>query len=391
LQLSGTSVDGIDVAVCEITDTPLRDSASTNAQDFKYDVQLVCFESVPWSNEDRKIIFSLMTSKTLSAKDFCMANHLIGQRFAEAINHTLKTHNIDKNDVHVIGSHGQTVWHQVDDSTGKVQATYQIGESAVISHVTGMPTVHDFRVADVAVGGQGAPLVSIFDVLLLRHETKFRAIQNIGGIGNVTFVPPLNSTEETISFDTGPGNALIDDCVRLITNGEENMDKNGERASKGSVNEQFLKTLMSLPYFELAPPKTTGRELFGATQVKQWFETSKQLNISDNDMVSTFTQFTVDSIVQSYQKYAKKIDQVIIAGGGRYNQELMKRIEKSLHETMDASIQVIPHEQIEINSEAKEAMLFALLAYLHVHKRNGNLPSATGASKPVILGKYTPN
>ena len=333
-----------------------------------------------------------MTSQNLNAKDFCMTNHLIGERFADAINQTLKKHSIDKNDINVIGSHGQTVWHQVDDNTGKVQATYQIGESAIISHLTGIPTVHDFRVADVAVGGQGAPLVSIFDVLMLRHESSFRAIQNIGGIGNVTFVPPIHSDDLVISFDTGPGNALIDDCVRLISNGEEHYDNNGERAVKGTVNESFLNNLMSLPYFELPPPKTTGRELFGATQVKKWFEESKQLGITDNDMISTFTQFTVESIIQSYVSYFKnrKLDQVIIAGGGRHNSQLMQRIEKRLHETIGDHVQVIQHEQIEINSDAKEAMLFALLAYLHVQKRNGNLPSATGASKPVILGKYTP-
>lgn len=334
-----------------------------------------------------------MNSQNLNASKFCKVNFMIGKSFSESVQ---KLKSFKK--IELIGSHGQTIWHQVNEN-GHVDSTFQLGESSIIALETKIPTVHDFRTSDVAVGGAGAPLTSTFDYLILRHETKWRAVQNIGGIGNVTILPPLNCDDQTflLSFDTGPGNVILDEIMRIISDGELDYDEDGKYSSEGKVNEDLLKELLSMEYFSLKPPKTTGRELFGYEFTKKLYIKCKDKGIENNEILSTILQFTVESIVNSYKTFGPKelISQVIIGGGGIHNKEMMKRLKLSLQKNLNSNIEFLGHHELEEmnfdprSNDAKESILFAFLAYLNYKKRFSNIPKVTGAKKKVILGKLT--
>ncbi|KAL9650853.1 hypothetical protein ABK040_016794 [Willaertia magna] len=414
---SGTSVDAIDIAVCEINDHIVNNNSTTfigmdNNNDLltlpsqnNLSVKLIAFESISWEKSLKERIFKLMYEPVF-AKEYCEVNVLIGKAFANAIEFTLNKHSIDKSTVKVIGFHGQTIYHQVEsnnlENKGFVRSTLQIGEACEIATKLGINVVSNFRASDVALGGQGAPLVHILDFLLLRHETDWRAIQNIGGIGNVTFVPPLsiidNPSSLVTSFDTGCGNSMIDDVVRILTNNELQMDIDGKMGFSGKLNNELFKDLCDYyeHYFSMPYPKTTGRELFGKKQVEYWLNYCKEKypHLDNNSIVTTFTELTVESIIRSYLMVCKNNPsitqfQVIVAGGGKNNPYLMSRLSQRLKECFKKEITIKTHEEIMNNnlaSEAKEGILFALLAYLNEKQIPGNLPSVTGASKPTILG-----
>jgi anhydro-N-acetylmuramic acid kinase len=371
--MSGTSADGVDAAVVEINGRPPNLTAG-----------LLSFTFVPFDPEQREAIFSLFEPATSKVDRICQFNFAIGNWFAEAAIQAIGDAGLQPSEVALIGSHGQTIYHAVGQDA--IKSTLQVGEAAVIARRTGITTVADFRVADVAAGGQGAPLVSYVDWLLLRHPTRVRAVQNIGGIANVTYLPPVEHPGDVMAFDTGPGNMLIDYAVFRSTRGDQSYDKGGRLADSGTLDGTLLADLMQHPFLNQAPPKTTGREQFGVALGTDIWEQAKGRGVPDEGIVATLTAFTAASIVDAYQRHLPKMpDEIILGGGGADNPALVAMLRQRL-----APIPVTTHEDVGISSNAKEAMAFAILAYETIHNRPGNLPFCTGAQAAVVLGKIVP-
>jgi anhydro-N-acetylmuramic acid kinase len=295
-------------------------------------------------------------------------------------------------EIDLIGSHGQTIWHDVAD--GHVTSTLQIGEPAVIAARTGVTTVANFRVADVAEGGQGAPLVSAFDWHLLRPAPAlggWRAVQNIGGIGNVTFLPPHGDATPPLAFDTGPGNALIDWAAGAATGGAWTYDQEGELASEGRVIAPLLAEWLAHPFFAAPPPKTTGRELYTTELARSWQAAVAAQGGTPLDLVATLTELTAAAIADAYARFAPgAVVEVVVGGGGARNPALMAALARQLAARLGWPVALTTHEALGIDSDAKEALAFALLAYLCWHGWPGNVPACTGAHRPALLGQITP-
>ena len=383
--MSGTSADGIDVAVADITGAPVDVGGAG------LDVRQVGFVAVPWPEERRHLIFDLFANQAPPA-ELCRANFALGETFAGAVHAALGQLGLTAAQIDLIGSHGQTIWHDVAD--GRVTSTLQIGEPAVIAARTSVTTVADFRVADVAEGGQGAPLVSAYDWHLLRPAPAlggWRAVQNIGGIGNVTFLPPQGDAALPLAFDTGPGNALIDWAAGVATSGAWTYDRDGELASEGRVLERLLAAWLAHPFFGAAPPKTTGRELFSADLARTWQTAVQAAGGGALDLVATLTELTAAAIADAYARFAPgPVAEVVVGGGGARNPALMAALARQLHERLGRPVAVTTHEALGIDSDAKEALAFALLAYLCWHGWPGNVPTCTGARRPAILGQIAP-
>ncbi len=372
--MSGTSVDGVDAAIVEITGAPPHLSH-----------RLRHFATISFTPEQRQAIFRLFSPETSRVDAICAMNFRLGEWFAAAALQAVAEAGLAPADIDLIGSHGQTIYHQVGDDA-ETPSTLQIGEAAVIAERTGVTTVADFRVADVAAGGQGAPLVSYVDWLLLRHPQRHRAVQNIGGIGNVTFLPAENTPHHPISFDTGPGNMLIDAAVAHIIGGVQTYDKDGRLAEQGRVHEAWLAELLAHPYLQKAPPKTAGREQFGAEFAAMLWEQAQARGVDGPDLVATLTAFTAASIAEAYRRFLPVFpDEVIVSGGGALNPTLMAMLRQRL-----APARVLASDALGLPADAKEAIAFAVLAYETIHGRPGNLPPCTGARHPAILGKITP-
>ncbi|WMJ22118.1 anhydro-N-acetylmuramic acid kinase AnmK [Paludicola sp. MB14-C6] len=375
--MSGTSVDGIDAALVRIKGSYTDTKA-----------ELLGFENYKMPDGIRERIFALFEDKTSSSKDICHMNFLLGELFAEAAKKIADKCAISLADIDLIGSHGQTIYHipvPVNDCGYQIRSTLQIGEGAVIADRTGVVTVSDFRVMDVAAGGEGAPLVPYTEYLLYRSETDCIALQNIGGVGNITVIPKGAAEHEVIAFDTGPGNMIIDFMVSFITNGKQSYDVNGEIASQGIVNEQVLSELMQDKYFKILPPKTTGREYFGKRFSKQLLEKCKSLGMSDHDIVATTTMFTAKTIADACEHLIPlPITKLVVGGGGSYNSTLVKMLKAELPKTT-----VCIQEDLGFSSDAKEAIAFAVLANETISFHPNNTPSATGAYKKKILGKIS--
>jgi anhydro-N-acetylmuramic acid kinase len=362
---------------------------------------------------------SLVSPDANYSAEICKANFWLGERFADTIIQFLNDADIDRQQVDLIGCHGQTIWHDVkvqqesdsDVSSSArsyhVTSTLQLGEPSVIAERTGITTVADFRVADVAAGGQGAPLVSVFDAMFLRPKQTddsadsnrtWRAVVNIGGIGNVTLLPsvcPSKPPANILAFDTGPGNALIDYVTHKLSDGKLLMDEDGKLGAKGQPNSQVLARMVKHPYFAAAAPKTTGRETFGAIFADKWLEIAQtQYNTTKiEDVVATFTELTAHTIAQSICTAIASTDtleQIIVAGGGSFNPTLMNRIQDIATSLRGTQVLVASHTSIGIDSSSKEAVVFALLACLCITGRSGNVPSCTGAKDSRILGKICP-
>ena len=378
--MSGTSVDGIDAALVEISGSGL------NTQ-----VKLVAFENYAIDPIIRDSIFTLFRPESGSVDKVCHMNFVMGELFGDAANRIIQQAGLCNSDVDLIGSHGQTIYHiPCPLSTGPVAtaSTLQIGEPAVIAERTGITTLANFRTRDMAVGGQGAPLVPYVDYILFRHPIIARAIQNIGGIGNVTYLPAGATLDEVLAFDTGPGNMIIDALVKMITGSRESFDRDGRIAAAGQVSGIFLAELMQHPYISLHPPKSTGRELFGEQYTNELVAKGVSMGVTGPDLVATATAFTAESIASHYRLYLSQngpVQEVVIGGGGSYNPTLLAMLRKRL-----APSRVVTHEDLGISSDAKEAIAFAILANETVCGFASNVPSATGASKAVILGSITP-
>jgi anhydro-N-acetylmuramic acid kinase len=369
--MSGTSADGVDSALVEI-----------EGYGIDTHVKLIKFATYPFSENVRDRLFRIFPPSICSVVDICELNFIIGDAFAEATLKVIEDAGLRASDVDLIGSHGQTICHLPNSV---VRSTLQIGEPALIAFKTGIVTVADFRVADVSAGGHGAPLVPYVDFLLLRGKEKTRAIQNIGGICNVTVLPTNDDLESVFAFDTGPGNMIIDETVRIITNGQYNYDRNGEIASKGVPNPDMLRKLLSHPFIQQTPPKTTGREDFGAHFTHRLVDEARALGISDADLVATVTAYTTECIYESYNRFILPkydVSEVLICGGGVHNQTLMRFLRERLY-PIDVGIV----DDYGLSSDAKEAIAFAVLANETIHGNYGNVPNATGANKRVVLGK----
>jgi anhydro-N-acetylmuramic acid kinase len=372
--MSGTSADGIDAAIVAIDGGPPDLSVSVRS-----------FTSVPLNGTQRERIFALFDPATGTVDRICETNFLLGEWFAEAALRAIADAGLSPGEIDLIGSHGQTIYHAVGTGAA-TRSTLQIGEAAVVAARTGVTTVADFRVADVAAGGQGAPLVSYVDWLMLRDRTAPRAVQNIGGIANVTYLPPGDDPGGVIAFDTGPGNMLIDDAAARATGGTQQYDHNGALAAAGTVDEALLAALMAHPYLSAVPPKTTGHEQFGQAFGAQVWERAEARGLSAEDILATLTAFTAASIADAYRRFLPRVpEEVILGGGGANNPTLVHMLREAL-----ARSRLVTHEALGMSSKAKEAVAFAVLAYEALHGRPGNLPSCTGAGSRAILGKLVP-
>ena len=375
--ISGTSADGIDAALVEIA------GSGMDAR-----MRLVAGLTAPLPAAERDELFLIFDPPTGTVDRITKLHFRLGELFAEAALAVIAQAGLTAARVHLIGSAGQTVWH-IPPPGG---ATLQIAEPAVIAERTRIPVVADFRVADMAAGGHGAPLVPYFDVVAFRHPERTRAVQNIGGIANVAYLPagagPTTGGSRTIvAFDTGPGNMIIDAIIQMVSSGRETFDRDGATASRGRVDGAWLDELLTDPYMSLQPPKSTGREVYGRSFAARLLEDARRRHLSSEDTVATVSALTADSIVRAYRDFLiprAGLDEVIVSGGGAYNGFLRRRIAEGL------GVPVRLCEEFGVNGKLKEAMAFALLASDAVAGVATNVPSATGAAGPRVLGKFVP-
>jgi len=368
--MSGTSKDGIDAALVKLQGSGL---------DTK--IELIKFICVEYGADVRSRLDNLAKECTL--KEISELNFIIGDEFAKAALDVIKEAGVNPSDVDLIGSHGQTVFHNPPSYKDGTPSTLQIGEIDVIAEKTGITTVGDFRTRDIAAGGEAAPLVPYLDYLLFRKPGKVSIAQNIGGIANATVV--TEDMDDVEAFDTGPGNMLMDGIIRLATDGRQQYDRNGQLASAGKVNKELLDKLLSDPYYSEPPPKSTGEELFGKEMAGELYSLVDCKMLSLEDMMATLLTLTVESIVSSYQDYIfpnRRISEVIFSGGGCNNPLLMERIKSRL-----PSLKCMTSDDYGIPVNAKEAVAFAVLANELISGNTTNLPRVTGAQRKVPLGK----
>lgn len=387
--LSGTSADGIDAAVVQIVGAGVTAS-----------VTLIASTTVPYPTSVRQELFALFEQHPPVLKRLTILHRVIGELFAEAAHLVCQKAGIPLASLFVIGSHGQTVWHQPEPDPSlplAVPSTLQIGSPAVIALRTGVPVVSDFRQADIAAGGQGAPLVPYFDWVTLRDTARARAVQNIGGIANVTYLPPGGGLDNVLAFDTGPGTMVIDGLVQLLTDGTARFDRDGALAAAGRVDERLLAQLLEDPYLQCPPPKTTGRERYGLPFAQRLLTqagvpvgvladptSSVAMRQHACDLVATATAFTAHSIALAYRRWLPPVDEIILCGGGSRNPVLVDHLRDLL-----SPVTVRLADEFGIDADAKEAMAFALLAHDACFGMPTNVPRATGASRAVTLGSLT--
>ena len=373
--MSGTSADGIDAA---ITDFSPRGKPTVAA-----------FGTYPYSPAVRRRVLDISQARNVSLDELVRLDFLVGELFAEAVIAIAAEAKIDLSGIDLIGSHGQTVRHLPEPAKfcgRRVSGTMQIGQAAVIAQCTGITTVSDFRPRDIAAGGCGAPLVPLTDWMLFGSSPKNRAVQNIGGIANVTWLGAKSGPEAILAFDTGPGNMIIDHLVSDISDGRKRFDRDGRIAAGGTVQRKTLSRLMRNAYFRRTPPKTTGRELFGREFSKKLMHRARSDGLSDADIVATATAFTAASIADACDRHLPdRPDEMILCGGGARNPVLVAMLKERLVGT-----EVVAIDKFGIDADAKEAVSFAMLARLTLRNESGNAPSATGAAGPVILGNITP-
>ncbi len=377
--ISGTSVDGIDAALVEISGREL---------DLK--VELLAGETYPYPAELRERILAVGAGVAISMAELAEIDDAIALVFAQAAQNI----QIDHQPATLIGSHGQTVYHRPpgDRGMGKKTTPYfplgyslQLGRGELIAYLTGITTVSNFRVADIAIGGHGAPLVPRVDAYLLSHPQQGRCVQNIGGIGNVAYIPPRHGDwlSKIRAWDTGPGNSLLDLAVQHLSAGAKTYDENGNWAASGTPCDQLVEQWLNQDYFHLPPPKSTGRELFGVTYMHQCLKDAQAYQLNAADILATLTELTAASIVHSYHTFLRSMpQQVLLCGGGSRNLYLKQRLQLLL-----TSIPVGTTDEVGLSADFKEAIAFAVLAYWRRLGIPGNLPIATGAPQEVLLGE----
>jgi len=393
--MSGTSADGIDAALVRISGAP---------PNLKIDLLNHTHQSFP--PQVRKEILRVAEQNPLTPGEFSQLHTRLGHIYAEAALTACKKFRISPKKIALIGNHGQTIFHQGQPTNFlglPTVSTLQIGDGSIIANLTSITTVSDFRPADMALGGQGAPLVPFADYALYRHPKLGRVSLNIGGIANITVISANAKPSDVFAFDTGPGNMLIDALVQHFTNGRQRYDKNASLARQGHLHRELLAHLLRDRYFKLKPPKSTGREYFGATYVKKILARVRRLKLEPNDLIHTVTVFTAASIAEALHRFVlpqHKIHQLIVSGGGAQNPLLMSQLSAlfalagnvvipSEARNLSSAIEVLPSSTFNVPTDAKEALAFAILAYETFQQRPSNIPTATGARGPAILGKIS--
>jgi anhydro-N-acetylmuramic acid kinase len=394
--ISGTSMDGIDAALVRIS------GPATQPR-----VRLVAFATLNYSAPVRQTILRIATGEASTAGEISQLNFLLGELFAEAALRVCKKARISPSRLAAVGSHGQTIYHQgvpTREGARSITSTLQIAEPSVIAERTGVPVVADFRTADMAAGGQGAPLVPMVDYLLLPDARKGTVALNIGGIANFTVIPAGAKAVQVFGFDTGPGNMVIDGLVRHFTRGQKAYDAGGRWAAKGRALEPLLDEMLRLPFFSQPPPKSAGREQFGQDFIRQFFldrissdsaigkrRLTRQIGNRQssivNDLLRTATELTARTIADALERFVLgklAMHRLIISGGGAHNRLLVVRLAELL-----PNLRVHRSDEFGLDVDAKEAIAFAVLADRTMHGLPGNLPSVTGARRPVVLGKIS--
>ena len=379
--MSGTSVDGIDAALVE-----LRGPAE------KPELTLLAFENRPYPQGVREGIFRLFRPETATVDRVGEMNFLLGELYGQAALSVIRKAGLQPGDVDLIGSHGQTIWHAPEPAEVEgfpLRYTVQIGEGAVIAARTGIPTVSDFRVADMAVGGQGAPLVPFSEYLLYRREDETILLQNIGGIGNMTVLPAAARSEEVYAFDTGPGNMIVDAVVSALTRGAQTYDEGGRLGAAGQVCPELLERLQKDAYYRQPLPKTTGRERFGTQYTETILAWAAEHGLSGPDLTATVTDLTAWSIAHAYERYVLpryRASELIVGGGGSYNRTLLGFLTARM---APYGVAVRTQEDLGWSSDAKEAIAFALMADRCAMGLPNTLPTVTGAQCPAVMGKLS--
>lgn len=375
--MSGTSADGIDAVLAEIHghDTAAR----VKQRDFVF---------MPFEPEVRAEILRLAGGGAAAAADFCRMNFLLGELYCDAGRELCRHAGVRTEDIDLIGNHGQTFWHIPLEEKylgHKLHGTLQLGEDAMLAEAFSCPVVGDFRVRDMAAGGLGAPLVPYTEFLLYRSETECVALQNIGGIGNISFLPAGCGLNDILAFDTGPGNMVMDAVTARMTDGTVTYDAGGALAAHGHVNEKLLRRMMADPYIAQRPPKTTGRERYGADYVASICAYAKSESIPLLDVLATATRFTAECIAAAVRGFAPELPaRLIVGGGGAMNETLMRHIRQLL-----PVCRVMANEELGFDGNAKEALAFAILANEAIFAHANNVPSVTGARHPVVMGKIS--
>ena len=368
--MSGTSADGIDAVLTRIT------GSGTSTQ-----VEQLGFYFLPFDSDTRRAILEICGGEHGGTREVCLLGTHLGRLYAQAVQELLQATGTEK--VDLIGNHGQTVYHIPEEMpylNTTIRGTLQIGDPSYLAEAFGCPVVSDFRIRDMAAGGLGAPLVPYTEFLLYRSETEDVALQNIGGIGNITLLPAGCALEEVTAFDTGPGNMIMDALVMKITEGAMGYDDGGRLAASGKVIPELLQWMLDDPYLDRQPPKTTGREYYGAEYVE------RLLSVGDYslvDVLATATDFTAQTIALSLRRFAPRLPQrLVVAGGGSRNPTLLQFLQNALPE-----VQVQTQEDLGMDSDAKEAVAFAILANEALFGICNNAPSATGAKHGVVMGR----
>jgi anhydro-N-acetylmuramic acid kinase len=370
-------MDGIDAALARISGPAMQPR-----------VQLMAFDTLAYSDLVRQRILRVAAGETATAGEISQLNFLLGELFADAALRVCRKARVSSSRLTAIGSHGQTIFHQgapTREGGRKIASTLQIAEPSVIAERTGAPVVADFRTADMAAGGQGAPLVPMVDYLLLRDLCEGTVALNIGGIANFTVIPACAKPEQVFGFDTGPGNMIIDGLVRHFTKGQRSYDAGGSWAAKGKVIKPLLEVMIHLPFFNQKPPKSAGREQFGHQFIQQYF--LKRRGARPEDLIRTATELTVRTIADALYRFVLgkiAIQRLIVSGGGAHNRLLVSRLGELL-----PSNRLHQSDEFGLDVDAKEAIAFAVLADRTMHGLPGNLPSVTGARRSIILGKIS--
>lgn len=372
--MSGTSLDGVDTALCEI-----------HGQGTNTDIRLLDFMTYEIEPELKEEIRCVIRNEKPSTDLITSLNFRIGKLFSQAVKEILNSNGLSGKDLAFVASHGQTIYHIPKDTDRLVRSTLQIGEPAVIAYDHGVDVISNFRTMDMAAGGEGAPLVPLSEFILYGEKEKTIALQNIGGIGNVTVIPKGQKEDQVFAFDTGPGNMVIDEAMKILYG--RSYDEGGETARSGQVDLKVLDALLTHPYLAMNLPKSTGREDFGELYTREILSTWDYMK--KEDLIATLTLFTARTIADSYRKFIMgkyTLDKVIIGGGGAHNKALIHHLKTLLPE-----VEVLTQDEIGLSSDAKEAIAFVILGNQTYHRAYGNILGATGAREQVILGNITPN
>jgi anhydro-N-acetylmuramic acid kinase len=380
--MSGTSADGIDVAVVRVSSAGTSKKKSISYPRF----ELLGHAEYPYPSQVRRAILASMNSDHASVGDLARLNFLLGELYAKAVCTTQKRLACK---VELVGCHGQTLFHQGESTRylgRRLTATWQTGEGSVIAARIGTPVITDFRPADMANGGKGAPLVPFLDYIFYRHPSRGRIIQNIGGIANLTAIPAAASPGQVIAFDTGPGNMVIDAVVDQLYG--KAYDRDGRLAASGQVLSGILSSVLGLPYFSRRPPKTAGREEFGRDFVAQFLRRCRTSRKAD--VVATATALTAKSISGAVNQFVVRkkgsFEELIVSGGGAKNPTLLSMLRDELSQIR---LRLRLSDEFGLPAEAKEAVAFAVLAFQTWHHRASSIPAATGAIRAAILGKIS--